>query len=702
MTTWRLRLAILASGLTFLFLVGCGGGDDDATATSGSQTVVPSVTTSAGSEPCCPLLSLEEAANTWPKMVFDVTPQSFKEAPLLAQRVAAGSLPPLSERLPEDYAVIEPGEPQGVGKYGGTWRSVFVGPADEQNVERITHNHMLFWTADLSTITPSILKGFQASADNKTFTFQMRRGMKWSDGEPFTADDVMFWYEDILLNDELVPAKPAWARAGGQLGVWSKIDEYTFKVTFVEAYGLFPDQVASLAVGSNFASLVPCGGMMAPKHYMQQFHASYVGLAQANKLATDQGFDNWGRMFCTKNNPLTNPDAPATAAWVPKSGFTTQQAVFERNPYYWAVDTEGNQLPYIDRITFDLVQDLEVLNLKAIAGDFDIQNRHVDVNKLPVFLENQERGGYRVELNKSAVSGGSSTGIAFNQDWNQDPEMAGFIRNADFRRALSMAVDRDEINEVFFLGQSRPSSTCSWPDPPYAPGEEYDQLYSTLDLDKANQLLDSIGLTAKDGDGFRVLPSGKRLELSVLTPGGTFQDWPSQLEMIADHWKQVGIRLRVETVDRSLREQRLRAGDAMLAVWGVNGSSGLWLFPENSFAWDWMSMMAPMSGQWLQDPNVGSKPTGKVLEQQELYLQALKSSQPDRIPLGQEIHRIRCEEVYYIGTVTGAGLGALWIINDDIAPIPQGIVGSVHAQNPGSVWTETWYFKSGQDGVPAR
>jgi peptide/nickel transport system substrate-binding protein len=635
-------------------------------------------------------------------MVFNVKPGSFKEAPILSEKVKKGELPPLSRRLPEDYAVIQPGSPQGIGKYGGTWKSVFVGPADEQNVERIIHNHLLFWTADLTVITPHIFKGYEASADSKVFTFRMRKGMKWSDGQLFTADDVIFWYEDILLNDDLLPAKFGWARAGGKLGVWKKVDDLTFTVTFEVPYGLFPDQAASLQVGSNISQLNPCGGMISPKHYMKQFHAKYVGLEQANKLAKDAGFDNWAKMFCTKNNPLQNPEAPSTAAWVPRTGFNTQQAIFERNPYYWAVDTEGNQLPYIDRITFDLVQNLEVLNLRAIAGDFTTQNRHLDVAKLPVFIENQKKGNYQVVLDKSPQVGGSQTGIAFNQDWEEDPELATFIRNADFRRALSLAVDRNEINEVFFLGQARPASTCTFPDPPYEAGPEYDQKYSTLDPVKANQLLDSIGLAKRDSEGFRLLPSGKRLELKVLTPGGTFQDWPGQLEMVGQHWKKhVGIKSTVDVADRTLREKRLRANEAMLAVWGINGSAGLWLFPENSFAWDWFSMMAPMSGQWFQDNKIWRQPTGKVREMQLIYEKATQSKPEDRIALGKELHRIRCEEVFYIGTVSGGGLGSMWIINEDMAPIPRGIIGSVHGQNPGSVWTETWYYKSGQAGVPA-
>jgi len=192
-------------------------------------------------------------------MVLDARPASFKEAPTLAEKVKAGTLPPLSQRLPEDYAVIQPGQPQGTGKYGGTWKSVFTGPADEQNVERIIHNHLLFWTADLQQITPHIFKGWEANAESTVFTFHMRKGMKWSDGELFTADDVIFWYEDILLNDELLPAKFGWAKVGGELGVWKKVDDLTFTVTFKVPYGLFPDQVASLQVGSNISQLTACG-----------------------------------------------------------------------------------------------------------------------------------------------------------------------------------------------------------------------------------------------------------------------------------------------------------------------------------------------------------------------------------------------------------------------------------------------------------
>ena len=624
----------------------------------------------------------------FPRQVFDAVPDSFNEAPMLAEMVAAGDLPPVEERLPKNPMVLEPSDE--IGKYGGTWNRAFTGPADHQNIERISKNHMLFWDTGMTEVQPHIAESFEANEDNTEFTFHLREGMKWSDGEPFTADDVMFWYEDIMLNDDLMPAKPGWAKAGGELGVWEKIDDYTFKVSFSQPYGVFFELVSGLTVNGHFTQLEPCSGGFAPKHYMTQFHADYIGLEEANALAEEQGFDNWTKLFCFMDDPNLNPESPVTTAWNPITSFSEQQVILERNPYYWAVDTEGNQLPYIDRIVMTVAEDLEVLNLKAIAGEFDLQARHIDINKLPVLLDNAEEQDYRIQFFRGR--GGSASSLAFNQDYDGDPEIAKFIQNADFRRALSMAIDREQINEAFYLGLGRPASPCSWPDPPYAPGEEFDQLYHSLNVEEANQLLDSIGLDQKDDEGFRLMPDGRRLVVEMMAVTGAFQDWPGIAEMFVQHWKEnVGIAAEVDPVERSLRNTRLTNNDTMTNWWGSGNSEALFLFPNHSFAFQWESGMAPMSGQWFQDNSIWKEPIGPVREQQLLYEEGSTLPREDRIEIGKQIRQIGCEQVFYIGTVTGT---PAWtgVIKNNLRNVATGFPFTTVGQSPGNTYPETYYF----------
>lgn len=689
-----LLLAILAAAIIIAACAGPASAPPAPSAPEDEVDAAPAETQAETTEteaeaPTGPASSvIVEDVENFPRQVFDFVPESFHEAPMLAEKVAARELPPVEERLPKQPMVLEPSDE--IGKYGGTWHRAFTGPADHQNIERISKNHMIFWDTGMTELQPHIARAFEANDDNTEFTFHLREGMKWSDGEPFTSDDIIFWYEDIFLNDELVPAKPGWAKAGGELGVWEKIDDYTYKVKFVQPYGVFFELVSGLTVNGHFTQLEPCSGGFSPKHYMMQFHAKYIGEEEANALAAEKGFDNWTKLFCFMNDPNLNPESPVTTAWKPITSFSEQQVILERNPYYWAVDTEGNQLPYIDRIIMSLAEDLEVLNLKAIAGEYDMQARHIDINKLPVLLENAEKGNYRIQFFRGR--GGSASALAFNQDWDGDPEIAKYIQNADFRRALSMAIDREQINEAFYLGLGRPASTCAWPDPPYAPGEEYDQLYHTLDVEEANRLLDSIGLDKKDSEGFRLLPDGRRLVLEIMAVSGAFQDWPGLAEMFAQQWKEnVGVLAEVDAVERSLRNTRLTNNDTMLNFWGAGNSEELFLFPNHSFAFQWESGMGPMSGQWFQDHSIWHEPTGPVREQQLLYEEGAKLLREDRIEIGQKMRQIGCEQVFYIGTVTGVPAWTA-VIKNNVRNVATGFPFTTVGQSPGNTYPETWYF----------
>src|SRR5437773_1230212 len=324
-------------------------------------------------------------------------PKTFKEAPQLAELVKAGKLPSVKERIGEDPLVIKPVHE--IGRYGGTIRRGFTGPGDwSAGVRFCGNDSLVHWDMTGTKPTPLAAKSWQFSDGDKTLTINLRRGMKWSDGKPFTADDFVFWFEDVYRNKDLVPTPTATLAINGKPGVIEKADTYTVRYRFPEPYYMFPDVLAgSTDLAGQMFGYRAMGGF-APAHYMKQFHPKYVAQAELDKKVKDEKFDSWVRMFLAKNDWAMNPDLPVLSAWKTVTPINTPTWTLERNPYSVLVDTAGNQLPYIDKVVLALAENLEVINLRAIAGEYDYASRHMDLGKLPVFIENQVKGNYKVYL----------------------------------------------------------------------------------------------------------------------------------------------------------------------------------------------------------------------------------------------------------------------------------------------------------------
>ena len=268
----------------------------------------------------------------------------FGEAPLLAQRVREGHLPPVSQRLPENPLVIVP--PQQHGPYGGTWARFATGPRDVGIVEaRFAYEGLVRWDAMAQKVIPNLAVRWEIADGGRSFTFYLRRGVKWSDGHPFTVDDLIFWYEDVLQNEEITPVVPRDFKRGGQVMGLQKVDDYTVRFTFLEPNGLF---IVKLASGRGYEML------RYPAHYMKQFHPQYASLEKLEAMSEAAGFDLWRQLFADMHD-WRNPDIPRLWPWIVVAPPPARPAVLERNPYYWKVDPAGNQLPYIDRMTFEIL-----------------------------------------------------------------------------------------------------------------------------------------------------------------------------------------------------------------------------------------------------------------------------------------------------------------------------------------------------------
>jgi len=638
-----------------------------------------------------------------PEIVRDVNafPKSFKEAPMLDPLVKAGKLPAVDKRLPErsQLFVIKPLD--AVGKYGGTWRRAFTGPADHENGNRINSaDKILTFDYTGTKIMPSLARDWKVSDDGKTTTIYLRKGARWSDGTPFTANDFMFWYEDIYLNKNIVPTPFFEFQINGKDGKMRKIDDYTVAFEFPEPYAFFVYQLAgSTAIGAGMATrgaFQNWGGAYAPAHYLKQFLPKYSSEDAANKKAKELGFDNWVSLLRNKFSYALNPELPVMTPWRTVTPINTPTWSLERNPYFWATDTAGNQLPYIDRIAMTLAENAEVANLRAIAGEYDIQERHMHLSKLPVFLENAKKGNYTVHLDPGL--NGADVALHMGMAYNVDPEIGKLIRNKDFRHALALGIDRDQLNEAFWLGVGTAGSVAPSPDTLFSPGPEWNKKWATYDLKQANDLLDKIGLSKKDAEGYRLRPDGKgRLRLEMITVGGQFVPFTQVGEMIKQQWKKIGIDVDIKELERNLAFTRDNNNENQILTWANDGSEMLFLFPRHALPVDAAEAHMGMAfAKWYaSNGTAGTKPDDpEMLRAFELFRSSFGMKDDERIKTGKELWKIIAEETWSIGTVgqSPAFMGVR-LVKNNMGNVPQRQTNAQHVRTPYSSMPITFYFK---------
>ncbi|MDP8921467.1 MAG: ABC transporter substrate-binding protein, partial [Chloroflexota bacterium] len=588
------------------------------------------------------------------------------------------------------------------GKYGGTWRRGFTGPADYWNGFRSASgpDHMLFWDYTGTRPVPSVAKAWEVSDGGRVMTFSLRRGHKWSDGAPFTADDFVFWYEDLLLNKDLNPSIHPTFTINGKPGTVEKVDETTVRFSFPDPYFLFPDVLAGATPISahSFMADINGVGMPAPAHYLKQFLPKYAGQDNVDRMIREGGFDGWVTFFKAKNAWHQNPELPVLTPWKTTQPNNTPTWMLERNPYSIWVDTKGNQLPYIDKIQLTLAENLEVLNLRAIAGEYDMQERHLDIGKLPVFIENQQRGGYKLVLDTADF--GADMGIKFNLSYEADPEIGRLFRTTDFRRALALGIDRDQINETFWLGTGTPGSFVPRESNKYNPGPEYRTRWATHDPAQANALLDKLGLDKKDAEGFRLrTDNGQRLRIEIQTFGGQFVQFTRISEMIRDQWKRIGVDLTVNEVERSLGQRRNINNENQLYAWQNDGSEHLYTFPTHVFPYDGTGGNGALYAEWFQSNGAkGKEPPAELAPLKKIYENfrtAFGVPEEEQIRLGKEIWALAADEVYTIGVIgLGAAVGGVRVFKTNMGNIPARMYSSPDGKTPAISRTMTFYYKS--------
>ncbi len=482
--------------------------------------------------------------------------QPYTEAPMLAELVAQGELPPLEERLPLEPFVIGPGtlipeedldwQP---GTYGGTLRGVH-GVAN-WNSEFFSFVRVPLLRAPgltVDNVQGFAVKDFAASDDNTVFTFYMREGLRWSDGEPVTTEDVRFAVDDVMGNPQLTPSFPAKYRSGGTVeGTPLELhimDDYTFEIRFDEPYGSFITQIA-IAGWAGFQEL------LKPSHFLKQFHIDFTSLDEMRPyLDAEELDDEWDQLFGLRDVghfQATGEAAigvPTLSPWYRVPG-PEGRMVFERNPYYFVVDTEGRQLPYIDRLESEYVADPEMAHMKAIIGELDLLSSLARMPKIPLYINNEEIGGYTTVLGTDT----HTTPTFYLNLTYDDPTWREVVRDVRFRKALSIAMDRSELIEsLYFETADRPRTVPSY-----------------YDLDEARNLLDAMGMNHLDAEGYRLAPNGEEFEL-FLEVDDSRLDYVPMAEMLVEYFNELNLRASMRVISSVLRGQRANANELMATI----------------------------------------------------------------------------------------------------------------------------------------
>ncbi len=618
-----LRCTVVVSiFVSLLLLTSCGP----------TTTAVPVVPTSKPADTAAPVPTKTPVATAEPTTIPAPT---YQEAPQLAALVKEGKLPPVEERLPANPLVVQPVE--SVGQYGGTWYRGWRGINDFHCFGRIVYEPMLRWPRDpKDPVQPGLAERWEWSPDGKELTLYLREGLKWSDGAPFTVDDIIFWWEDIENDPTITKAPHAEWIVNGKPMTLEKIDDITIKLKFDGPNGL-AETVGLAFHGNQWPLGFERFGFFAPRHYLEQYHPKY------NASATYEMFEEKALEY--------NPERPAMTPWVISNWETgADHMIATRNPYYWKVDIEGNQLPYIDEVYFYLVQDSAAVNNLALAGKLDMQHRAIELNQYTVYQENAEAGNYHMLLWPQA----QASGLTFfpNQSY-PDPAYRELLQNLKFRQALSQAIDRETLNQVLWLGLATPQ-TISVVEDSALYQADIANIYGEYDPELAKSLLDQIGLPV-GSDGMRTFADGTPINLVIETSytGGSLLDG---IELVAEQWRAIGLGVSVETMSRDVYWPRACANEVMIATWTTDRGLVPMVDPIYQFPFDERSWMAPAFGTWYKTSGAeGEAPTGVLKELQDLYNQYRAAVDPaQQLEIARNIVRKTTENLSVIQTCGGS------------------------------------------------
>lgn len=567
------------------------------------------------------------------------------EPPYLEEAVEAGDLPPVTARVPAKPRIIDL-ESMGrePGRYGGQLRMLMGDPKDIRMVVVYAYARLVGYDEKLNLV-PDILEGFEVS-EGRIFTLRIRPGHRWSDGHHFTAEDFRYFWEDMANNEELsITGPPMEMLVDGKLPQFEILDPLTVRYTW---HAPNPAFLPALAGARPLY-------IYAPSHYLKQFHVKYTDpgkLREKVKLAHVRGWSSLHERMSRMYRP-ENPDLPCLDAWCNSTAPPSTRFVFKRNPYFHRIDGSGRQLPYIDELIVRIGSS-SLVAAQAGAGEADLQARYIRFDDYTFLKSAEARGGPRVSLWER----GEGSRMALLPNLNaDDPVWRELWRDARVRRALSLAIDRREINQAIYYGLARESANTMLPRSPlFKP--EHGNAWTRFDLKRANELLDEAGLAKRDSDGVRLLPDGRRAEIIIETAGESTEQ-ADVLALIHDTWLKIGIKTYTRPTQRDLFRKRIYAGTTLMSVWSGfdNAVATADMSPRELAPTSQAQLQWPKWGQHHEEKGVVGEPPDlpearRLLELYEMW--RVSKSSEERAAIWHEMLRINADQVFTIGTVNGA------------------------------------------------
>ncbi|MFD2174119.1 ABC transporter substrate-binding protein [Rhodobacter lacus] len=566
--------------------------------------------------------------------------EAFVSAPYFAAQETMGALPPVAARLPDVPRVIDlAAMGRTPGQCGGTLRMVIGGQRDVRYMPILGYARLLAYTPELELV-PDLLRDWEVEGD-RIFTLHLRPGHRWSDGHPFTAEDFRYCWEDVIGHPELGGMPPEML-LDGRGPKFEILDKVTVRYSWHAPLPEFP---------ARLAEPVPLR-LFLPAHYLKAFHARYTPMPRLEQLAKHWRVDDWSSLHqkVSRSSRPENPDLPTLEPWRPRTSPPSEQFVFERNAYFHRVDSAGVQLPYIDRFEMD-VSSYDILPAKVATGESDLQATGLEFSDYTLVKEAETRFPIKVAL--WTRSQGSRVALMPNLNC-LDPVWNTLWRDVTVRRALSLAIDRDEINQVLFFGLATPSQNTILPESVlYQP--HYASAWASHDPEQANALLDRTLLGLRHRDGFRRMPDGKMAGLMIETAGESSLQ-TDVLEMIRDHFRAVGLAVWTRNSQRELFRSRALAGMTVMSVW--NGLDNALPTPEMP-----PYELAPTAEDQLNWPRWGAHYVSQGrqgiapdMPEALMLLRLLdrwrgSTSQDERTEIWHQMLALHADQVFSIGTV---------------------------------------------------
>jgi ABC-type dipeptide/oligopeptide/nickel transport system permease component/ABC-type transport system substrate-binding protein len=622
------------------------------------------------------------------------------ESPILAQLVNEGKLPPVAERVGPQPVVLDgatgaPPDGSSVGKYGGTWLHAATSAYDVFTVEfRMGYSSLFRWSPLGYPIVPHLALSVDESDDRKEYVVHLRPGVHWSDGAPFGADDILFWWYydeiDTVLGDG---APPVWLQSGTGQTRLEKIDDLTFKVSFDEPFGNFMEVMAA---NSYFMTRFP-------KHYFEKYHPALADKAFLAREMKALDITSPLSLWKDRLQRWDNPECPRLWPWIPRSSSESAPFIYTRNPYYFAVDPQGNQLPYIDRIQFDL-KTSQVLPLTFTNGEVTMQGRHVSYENYTELMSRQQEAHYRLLHWYSAT----------RSTWLIDPNLTRYIDPAQpstakkaklladkrFRQALSLAIDRQAIIHSRFDDTVRAAQVEPGKESPFH-NERLASAFIEHDPARANALLDELGLTHRDLDGLRTFEDGSTMTFYLM-----FAAYPGMgpAEFVVDDWREVGLRVIAKEHSRALFQQKRDSSDFDLVAWMSESDYFPLLEPRQFAPPDTEALYATAWGRWFTRGGYFGSP--QALAQKNGYPPPLEhpmyaayrslvearqfGTLEERAARFREATDIAAENLWTINIAEAPPF--LVVVKDGLHNVPTKAMYT--SRTPGNTGNETFYFEN--------